>query len=77
MPYMSYDELDSVPYCNSSKSLQLAEEMQRELLWEGHGWHPSYCHCGETTCLQYLYETSSDTYARQDDCAQYKVFHTQ
>lgn len=73
MPYMTLEELIDVPYCNSSQSLQQAEEMQRQLLWEGNGWHPSLCLCGQTTCLQYLYDTSSDTYARQDDCAQYKV----
>lgn len=74
MPYMSLSNSTTVPYCNTSQQLRLAEDLQKDLLWEGRGWHPANCQCGyASTCSQYLYETSSDTFARHDECAQYKV----
>lgn len=74
MPYMNSGDLASVPYCNTSEQLRKAEDLQKELLWEGRGWHPASCQCeNSTTCSQYLYETSCDTFARYDNCAQYKV----
>ncbi|KAK4006004.1 hypothetical protein OUZ56_011135 [Daphnia magna] len=75
MPYMNLFNFTSVPYCNTSQQLRLAEDLQKDLLWEGRGWHPASCQCGyASTCSQYLYETSSDTFARHDECAQYKVY---
>lgn len=75
MPYMNLPNFTySVPYCNTSEKLRLAEDLQKDLLWEGKGWHPASCHCeNSSSCSQYLYETNSDTFARHDDCAQYKV----
>lgn len=74
MPYMNSANVRNVSYCNSSELLKLTEDMQKELLWEGRGWHPANCQCGNsTTCSQYIYETSCDTFARHDSCAQYKV----
>lgn len=68
------ENITSIPYCNSSKQLANAEDIQMSLLWEGRGWHPDACGCGnKTTCSQYLYETSCDTYARHDRCARYEV----
>nr|CAH0112524.1 unnamed protein product [Daphnia galeata] len=78
MPYMNLPNFTySVPYCNTSEKLRLAEDLQKDLLWEGKGWHPASCHCeNSSSCSQYLYETNSDTFARHDDCAQYKVYFT-
>ena len=75
MPYMNLPNFTySVPYCNTSEKLRLAEDLQKDLLWEGKGWHPASCNCeNSSSCSQYLYETNSDTFARHDDCAQYKV----
>ena len=74
MPYMNNGDLNSVPFCNSTEELVMAEEVQTDLLWEGRGWHPSMCNCtNSTTCSQYLYETSCDTFARHDNCAKFKV----
>ena len=75
MPYMNLPNFTySVPYCNTSEKLRLAEDLQKDLLWEGKGWHPASCQCeNSSSCSQYLYETNSDTFARHDDCAQYKV----
>ncbi|EFX78832.1 hypothetical protein DAPPUDRAFT_245732 [Daphnia pulex] len=77
MPYMNLPNFTSVPYCNTSQQLLLAEDLQKDLLWEGNGWHPAACQCGySSTCSQYLYETNADTFARHDNCAQYKVYFT-
>jgi hypothetical protein len=71
---MNLPNFTSVPYCNTSEQLLFAEDLQKDLLWEGNGWHPAACQCGySSTCSQYLYETNADTFARHDDCAQYKV----
>jgi hypothetical protein len=73
MPYMDEADLESVPYCNTSDQLLLAEELQSKLLWEGNGWHPDKCRCDEITCVQYLYESFTDSLERTDKCARYKV----
>ena len=77
---MNMMELDAVPYCNSSQQLRLADQLQQELLWEGQGWHPASCHCDQqpTSCSQYIYETSADSYAVADQplCVRYKIFFT-
>ena len=73
MPYMEEAELETVPYCNTSDQLLLAEELQSKLLWEGNGWHPDKCRCHEITCVQYLYESFTDSLERTDKCARYKV----
>lgn len=72
---MDFDEelFETVPYCNSSKQLQTAEDIQKELLWEGRDWHPASCQCGQISCVQSVYETYSDSFAREDGCARYQV----
>lgn len=78
---MNLVELEDVPYCNSSQQLRLADQVQHELLWEGQGWHPGLsCHCDQqsSSCSQFIYETSADSYAVSDQpqCARYKIFFT-
>ena len=81
MPYMNLFELDSVPYCNTSQQLLLADKFQQDLLWKGQGWHPgSSCRCDfqPVSCSQSVYETSTDSFSDADrpQCARYKIFFT-
>lgn len=76
MPYMDLDKelSETVPYCNSSKQLQKAEDVQKDLLWDGRDWNPAACQCGLVSCSQSIYETYTDSFTRNDDCAQYEVW---
>ena len=75
MPYMTTTAL---PLCNGSRQLQEAEDVATELLWEGKGWHPADCRCGQeaepTSCSQSVYETYADSFTRDDNCTSYQVY---